>query len=160
MKRETLLLAVVVTLLMTCANLARADALLRAWAESGNEFPIRLWVQRIRGGFPSGTTRTVLFSIQNPQPRQTFVLQAVATYTTAKGEVETSYSNPVTIEVDRAARDCLVYFYVINGFIEGGSLSISGLDLSLPYDSSFVVIPINELPASIVLRGEFRLFAR
>lgn len=160
MKRESILFAIAFGLLVMCPASTGADALLRAWAQSGNEFPIRLWVQGIRNSFPANTTRTVRFSVQNPAPRQTFVLQAVATYTTASGQQETTYSNPVTIEVDRTARNCLVYFYVINGYIEGGSLSIPGLDLWLPYDAQFVVIPIEELPAGVLLRGEFRLFAR
>lgn len=139
---------------------ASADALLRAWAVSGNEFPVRLSIQGARGRFPSGTVQTVRFTLQNPAPRQTFQLQASATYTTKDGRQVTTYSNPVTLEIDQTARDCRIYFYVINGFVVEDSLSIPGLDLRLPSRSSFVVVPINEVPAGTVLSGQVSIFAK
>lgn len=139
---------------------ASADALLRAWAESGNEFPVKLSIQGVRGRFPAGTVQTVRFSLQNPLPRQTFQLQASATYTTRDGRQVTTYSNPVTLEIDQTARNCRIYFYVINGFVVEDSLSIPGLDLRLASRSSFVVIPIDELPAGTVLRGQISIFAQ
>lgn len=139
---------------------ASADALLRAWAESGNEFPVKLSIQGVRGRFPAGTVQTVRFSLQNPLPRQTFQLQASATYTTRDGRQVTTYSNAVTLEIDQTARNCRIYFYVINGFVVEDSLSIPGLDLRLASRSSFVVIPIDELPAGTVLRGQISIFAQ
>ncbi|MCS6829118.1 MAG: hypothetical protein RMM08_00590 [Armatimonadota bacterium] len=136
-----------------------ADALLRAWAESGNEFPVRLSIQGLRGRYPAGTTQTVRFTLQNPLPPQTIQLQASATYTTRDGRQVTTYSNAVTLEIDQAARDCHLYFYVINGFVVEDSLFISGRRLHLPERSSFVVIPIDELPAGTVLRGQVSIFA-
>lgn len=160
MRSKASLMVMAAMLLVTGAAPVFADAFLRAWATSGNEFPVRLWVQGLRAGFPADTTSTVRFTVQNPLPPQRFVLQAQATYTRADGQLETTYSNPVTIEVDLTARNCIVGFYVVNGFIVGRSLSIGGMDLWLPYDAQLVLIPIDELPAGCLLRGEFRLFAR
>ena len=138
---------------------ASADALLRAWAESGNEFPIRLTVKGLRGRFATGTVQLVRFIVHNPLPRQTLWLQASATYTTRDGRQVTTYSNPVTLEIDQTARNCRIYFYVINGFVVEDSLSISGLNVRLPSRSSFVVIPIDEVPAGTVWSGQVSIFA-
>ncbi|GIV21234.1 MAG: hypothetical protein KatS3mg023_2985 [Armatimonadota bacterium] len=137
-----------------------ADALLRAWAQSGNEFPVKLSLQGTRGGFPTGTVQTVRFSLQNPLPRQTFQLQASATYTTKDGRQVTTYSNPVTLEIDQTARNCRIYFYVINGYALEDTLFINGTELYLPYNSSFVEVLIPEVPAGTVLRGRVSIFAR
>lgn len=147
-------------LLAWCIAQASADALLRAWAQSGNEFPVKLTIQGVRNRFPTGTVQTVRFTLENPLPRQVFQLQASATYTTRDGRKVTTYSNPVTLEVDQTARDCRLYFYVINGFAVEDSLSISGLDVRLAGRSSFVVIPIDEVPAGTVLRGQISIYAK
>lgn len=160
MFRNVLRLFVGVMLLAWSVAQVSADALLRAWAESGNEFPVKLSVQGVRGGFPAGSVQTVRFSLQNPLPRQRFQLQASATYTTKDGRQVTTYSNPVTLEIDQTARDCRIYFYVINGFVVEDSLSIPGLDVRLPSRSSFVVVPIGEVPAGTVWRGQISIFAK
>jgi len=139
---------------------ASADALLRAWAVSGNEVPVRLSLQGARGGFPTNTVRTVRFTLQNPLPRQTFRLQASATYTTQDGQQVTTYSNPLTLEIDQTARHCRIYFYVMNGFVVEDSLLLPGLDVRLSGRSSFVVIPIDELPAGTMLSGQVSIFAQ
>ncbi|GIV17430.1 MAG: hypothetical protein KatS3mg022_2865 [Armatimonadota bacterium] len=160
MFRNVLHLFVSVMLLAWFVAQVSADALLRAWAESGNEFSVNLSIQGVRGRFPSGTVQTVRFSLQNPLPRQTLQLQASATYTTRDGRQVTTYSNPVTLEIDQTARNCRIYFYVINGFVVEDSLSIPGLDVRLPSRSSCVVIPIDEVPAGTVLRGQISIFAK
>lgn len=157
---KKVLLLMSMMLLMWCVAQVSADAILRAWAESGNEFPVKLSIQSVRRSFSAGSVQTVRFSLQNPLPRQTFQLQASVTYTTEDGRQVTTYSNPVMLEIDQTARDCRIYFYVINGFVVEDSLSIPGLDVRLPSRSSFVVIPIDEIPAGTTLRGQISIFAQ
>lgn len=160
MRKDVLCLLTGVMLLAWLVADVSADALLRAWAVSGNEFPVKLSIQGVRGRLQAGNVQTVRFTLQNPLPPQRFHLQASATYTTRDGRQVTTYSNPVTLELDQTARDCRIYFYVINGFAVEDSLSIPGLDVRLPSRSSFVVVPIDELPAGSILRGQISIFAQ
>lgn len=160
MRKDVLRLFMGAMLLAWLVVQASADALLRAWAQSGNEFPVKLSIQGVRGGFPTGTVQTVRFSLQNPLPRQVFQLQASATYTTRDGRQVTTYSNPVTLEIDQTARNCRIYFYIINGYTLEDTLFINGMELHLPYNSSFVEVPIPELPAGTILRGQISIFAK
>ncbi len=160
MRKEIMRLIVGVMLLVWLVLPTSADALLRAWAESGNEFPVKLSLQGARSGFPAGTVQTVRFILQNPLPRQTFQLQASATYTAKDGRQVTAYSNPVTLEVDQTARNCRIYFYVINGYALEDTLFINGREVYLPYNSSFVEVTIPEVPAGTVLRGRVSIFAK
>ncbi len=139
---------------------AYADALLRAWAESGNEVPVKLAVKGVRGAFPAGSIQLVHFSLWNPQPRQMIYLQASAVYTLEDGRQEASRSNPILLEVDNTARNCRIYLYVINGYALEDTLFLSGQELYLPYNSSFVEIPVPELPAGAVLQGRVSIYAK
>ncbi|MGQ9791495.1 MAG: hypothetical protein ACUVR7_12680 [Armatimonadota bacterium] len=139
---------------------AFADALLRAWANSDNGIPLRLFVHVPREGFPSRTIQTVSFAVQNPLPRRTIHLQVTASYTTDDGKEATTQSNPLVLEIDQTARGCRLYFYVINGYALEDTLSVDGLDLNLPCNSAFVVVPIEEIPAGNTLRGQVKIFAR
>ncbi|MGQ9879618.1 MAG: hypothetical protein ACUVSV_01980 [Armatimonadota bacterium] len=139
---------------------AFADALLRAWANSDNGIPLRLFVHVPREGFPSRTIQTVSFAVQNPLPRRTIHLQVTASYTTDDGKEATTQSNPLVLEIDQTARGCRLYFYVINGYALEDTFAIEGLDLNLPCNSAFVLVPIEEIPAGNTLRGQVKIFAR
>lgn len=139
---------------------AFADALLRVWAESGNEFPIRVAIQGGRSRFVTNTVQTVQFTIRNPTPRRILRLQATISYTARDGRQFSSQSAPIILEVDQTARNCRVYLYIINGYALQNSLVIESLNVRLPGDSSFVIVPVEAVPAGTVLRGQFTVFAR
>ena len=160
MRKEIVWLLAGAMLLVWSALPALADALLRAWAVSGNEVPVRLAVKGVRGAFPAGTIQTVNFSLWNPQPRRTVPLQATASYLCDRGQVRTSRSNPIVLEIDHTARNCRIYLYVINGYALEDTLFLGGQELYLPYNSSFVEIPVPELPAGMVVRGRVSIYAR
>jgi hypothetical protein len=102
----------------------------------------------------------VYFSLANPQPRRTIPLQASAVYTLEDGRQEASRSNSILLEVDNTARNCRIYLYVINGYALEDTLFLGGQELYLPYNSSFVEIPVPELPAGMVVRGRVSIYAR
>jgi len=160
MRKEIMHLLSGAMLLVWLALPVYADALLRAWAVSGNEFPVRLAVKGVRGAFPAGSIQTVYFSLWNPQPRRTVPLQATASYLCDRGQVRTSQSNPIVLEIDQTARNCRIYLYVINGYVLEDTLFLSGQELYLPYNSSFVEIPVPELPAGAVVQGRVSIYAR
>lgn len=136
-----------------------ADALLRAWATSSNGELVQLTLQIPRSGFPTGTIQTVRFTVQNPKPRRVLHLQATATYTVGDNQ-QTTTSNHLIIEIDQTARDCRLYFYIINGYALEDTLIVDELELNLPYNSAFVVVPIGDLPAESARKGQVKIFAR
>jgi hypothetical protein len=160
MRKEIVWLVAGAMLLVWSAVAVRADALLRAWAESGNGVPVKLAVKGVRGAFPAGSIQTVYFSLANPQPRRTIPLQASAVYTLEDGRQEASRSNSILLEVDNTARNCRIYLYVINGYALEDTLFLGGQELYLPYNSSFVEIPVPELPASAVVQGRVSIYAK
>jgi len=160
MRKEMMHLLSGAMLLVGLALPVCADALLRAWAVSGNEVPVRLAVKGARGAFPTGSIQTVYFSLWNPQPRRTVPLQATASYLCDRGQVRTSRSNPIVLEIDQTARNCRIYLYVINGYVLEDTLFLNGQELYLPYNSSFVEIPVPELPAGAVVQGRVSIYAR
>lgn len=161
MRKEYLcLLTFTLLFVVTFAGASDADTLLRAWVTSGNQVPLRLMFHVPRDGFSAKTIQTVRFAVQNPLPRRTLHLQVTASYTTDDGKEATIQSNPLTLEIDQTARDCRVYFYIINGYALEDTLAIEGLDLNLPCNSAFVVVPIEEIPAGTTLIGQVKIFAR
>ncbi len=160
MATDTLRLAMSVALIALFTARVSADALLRAWAESGNEYPVQLAVQVPRGGLPSATIRTVTFTVTNPQPRRSIQLQAVVVYSTYRESMVTVGSNVVTLEIDETARDCRLYFFIINGYALAGSLSIGGRKCDLNQNSSGFVLFLGDLPAGTTLKGKVSIFAR
>ena len=160
MRKEIARLLSGAMLLVWSAMPVFADALLRAWAQSGNGVPVKLLVETPRGGFPSGAIQTVHFSLWNPLPRRTVRLQATASYLCKAGQGRTSQSNAVELEVDQSARNCRIYLYIINGYALEDTLYINGEEWNLPYNTSFLVILVPELPASAVLQGRVNIFAK
>lgn len=160
MRKEVLCLLIGIWMLAGNFIEVSADALLRAWASSGNGVLIQLFLFVSRDGFPSQTIQTVKFTVKNPLPRRTLHLQVTASYRTDDGKKATTQSNPLTLEIDQTARDCRIYFYIINGYALEDTLAIEGLDLNLPCNSAFVVVPIEEIPAGTTLRGQVKIFAR
>ncbi|MEJ5253179.1 MAG: hypothetical protein HPY54_15790 [Chthonomonadetes bacterium] len=159
MRKDILCLLTGVLLFVGTSGQISADALLRAWVSSDNGAPVRLSLQVPRSGFPTGTIQTVRFTIQNPRPRRVLHLQAIATYTVGD-EQQTTTSNPLVLEIDQTARDCRLYLYVINGYALEDTLLLDGLELNLPYNSAFVVVPIGDLPAESSRKGQVKIFAR
>ncbi len=161
MTRQTLRLLVGALVVVCTAMQACADAILRTWAESGNEYPVRLVVQGARSNLPGNTISTIRFTVVNPQPRRVLHLQAVATYETDDGGGQvTSRSNLLSLEVDQTARDCRLFFFVINGYALAGSLSIGGRECHLLNHSASFMVPVGDLPAGTVLKGQVSIFAQ
>lgn len=160
MRKDVLRLFTGALLFVAIFNQAFADALLRAWVTSGNRVPLKLTIRAPRDGFPARTIQTVRFTVQNPLPRRTLYLQVTASYTTDTGEPVTTQSGPLVLEVDQTARDCRLYFYIINGYALEDTLIIEGYDYNLPYNASFVIVPIEAIPADTMLQGQVNIFAR
>ncbi|MER3474033.1 MAG: hypothetical protein C4335_08365 [Armatimonadota bacterium] len=160
MRKDVLRLFTGALLFVAIVNQAFADALLRAWVTSGNQMPFRLMLHVPRDGFPAKTIQTVRFTVQNPLPRRTLYLQVAASYTTDTGEPVTTQSGPLVLEVDQTARDCRLYFYIINGYALEDTLILEGYDYNLPYNASYVLVPIDAIPAGTTLKGQVNIFAR
>lgn len=159
MRKDVLCLLAGLLLFVGTAGKISADALLRAWATSSNGELVRLTLRIPRSGFPTGTIQTVRFTIQNPKPRRVLHLQATATYTVGDKQ-QTTTSNPLVLEIDQTARDCCLYLYVINGYAIEDTLFLDALELNLPYNSAFVVVPLGDLPAEATRKGQVKIFAR
>lgn len=159
MRKEALHVVLSALLFTFAVGQVSADALIRAWVETGDDHPVELVVWGARHRMRANSVHTLSFTVFNPKARRQLQLRAVATYEAVPPEQVVVFSNTVTLEIDQTARDCRLYFYVINGYALAGSLSVSGRECRLRNDSASFVVPLGDLPSGAVVRGKVSIFA-